>query len=72
MIDRIGNAAGVIWKFLEQQDEPVSLSTLQKGVDLSSTLAMMGIGWLAREGKLKIEIPDEIPESIHKKLMDRN
>ena len=52
----IGEAAGIIWKFLKQQDGPVTLSTLTKNLDLSSTFLMMGLGWLAREDKLTIEM----------------
>jgi hypothetical protein len=55
MIEDIGNAAGEIWRFLEQQTEPVNLTTLRKNVPLSSSPLMMGLGWLAREGKVNIE-----------------
>ncbi len=55
MIEDIGNAAGEIWRFLEQQAEPVNLTTLKKNVPISSSLLMMGLGWLAREDKVKIE-----------------
>lgn len=55
MNEAIGNAAGTIWSFLDQQSEPVTLSTLKKDIDISSTLVMMGVGWLAREGKLEFE-----------------
>ena len=56
MNEDIGDAAGVIWKFLDQQPEPVNLSKLKKDLSLSSTLLMMGLGWLAREDKLNIEV----------------
>ena len=56
MNEEIGNAAGVIWKFLDEQPEPVSLSEVKKNLSLSSTLLMMGLGWLTREGKLNIEM----------------
>ena len=56
MNEAIGNAAGVIWGFLDQQSEPVTLSTLKNNVSLSSTLLMTGLGWLAREDKLDIEV----------------
>jgi hypothetical protein len=59
MINAIGDAAGVIWRFLDQQSQPVTLSTLRRSLPLSSTLLMMGLGWLAREDKLNIEISDE-------------
>ena len=59
MTDFIGNAAGMIWSYLEQQSKPVTLSTLKKEIDVSSTVLMMALGWLAREGKLDIEVSDE-------------
>jgi hypothetical protein len=55
MIEDIGNTAGEIWRFLEQQTEPVNLTTLKKNVPISSSLLMMGLGWLAREDKVRIE-----------------
>ena len=57
----IGEAAGMIWEFLNRQSEPVNLSTLKKGVDLSSTLLLTGLGWLAREDKIIIEDSDNSP-----------
>ncbi len=59
MIETIGNAAGVIWRFLDKQSAPVTLSTLRRNLPLSSTLLMMGLGWLAREDKLNIEISND-------------
>jgi hypothetical protein len=56
MNEDIGKAAGTIWKFLEQQTEPVTLSALTRNANLSSTFLMMGLGWLAREDKLDIEM----------------
>ena len=61
MNEAIGNASGVIWAFLDQQLEPVNLSTLKKNLELSSTLLMMGLGWLAREDKLIIETSGSSP-----------
>jgi hypothetical protein len=59
MNEDIGNAAGVIWEFLDQQSQPVTLSTLRKSLPLSYTLLMMGLGWLAREDKLDIAVSDD-------------
>lgn len=59
MNEAIGNAAGVIWEFLDQQSEPVTLSALRKSITLSSTLLMMGLGWLTREDKVNIEMPED-------------
>ncbi len=56
MGENIGDAAGVIWKFLDEQPEPVNLSALKNGVPLPATQLMMGLGWLARENKLIIEM----------------
>ena len=59
MIDFIGNAAGVVWSYLDQQSKPVTLSTLKKEIDVPSTVLMMALGWLAREGNLNIEVSEE-------------
>ena len=53
----IGNAAGVIWKYLNQQSGPVALSAIKKNVEFSDTVLLMALGWLAREDKLDIEKP---------------
>ena len=48
----IGEAAGQIWHHLQAQGA-LSLPQLrQQGTRLSERLLHMGIGWLAREGKL--------------------
>lgn len=60
MKEIIGDASGIIWKFLNQQSQPVNLSMLRKSLPLSSTLLIMGLGWLAREDKLEIEMPDDV------------
>jgi hypothetical protein len=52
MQEKIGQAAGTVWQYLAQSQEPVSLSTLAKKADLNSQIAAMAIGWLARENKL--------------------
>ena len=65
----IGKAAGQIWAYLHAHDT-VSLPQLQKGTHLSARLLAMGLGWLAREGKvafvqerpvLKLRLQDERP-----------
>ena len=59
MIEDIGKAAGEIWAFLGQQSGPVPMSAIKKGVELPSMLLMTGIGWLAREGKLSMEMSEK-------------
>ena len=58
----IGSAADLIWKFISQKSQPVNLSTLRKSIPLSSTFLMAGIGWLAREDKLRINVELEKSE----------
>lgn len=55
MQDKIGQAAGQIWQFLATSQEPVSVSALSKKMDLSSQMTAMGLGWLARENKLRFD-----------------
>lgn len=51
---QIGEAAGHIWKLLDEHGA-FSYSQLIKAVDAPRDMAMQGIGWLAREGKLQID-----------------
>ena len=47
----IGNAAGMIWGYLDQHGA-TSLNKLKRGTKLTDQLVFMGLGWLAREVKL--------------------
>ena len=52
MDTEIGEAAGRIWQYLAQH-EMVTLRQLQRGTTLPERLLLMGVGWLAREKKLR-------------------
>jgi hypothetical protein len=47
----IDNAAGTIWRYLNEHGE-LTLSKLKQGTKLPDQLLFSGIGWLAREEKL--------------------
>ena len=47
----IGNAAGVIWRYLNEHGE-TTLTKLKQGTRLSDQLLLMGVGWLAKEAKV--------------------
>lgn len=49
----IGDAAGEIWRYLDKHGV-TTLSRLRQQVKLPEQIVLMGIGWLAREGKLKL------------------
>lgn len=49
MITEIGIVAGEIWHFLDHRGE-VRFSELLKGISRPQPLALMSLGWLAREG----------------------
>ncbi len=51
-VEFFGQFAGKVWKALSAQG-PRSLTQLQKSTGLSLKEVSMGIGWLAREGKIK-------------------
>lgn len=52
MQEKIGIAAGQIWKVLSGAKGPVNITDIPKKTKLSSQLAYQGLGWLAREGKV--------------------
>jgi hypothetical protein len=53
MQKQIGDAAGIIWKYLDEHSE-ATLSELKKEAKLSEQLLLMGLGWLAREEKVDV------------------
>ncbi len=61
-IANIGSVAGLIWNFLDAHG-PVPLSRLVKDIDAPRDVVMQGVGWLAREGKVRFE------ESSRRKLI---
>ncbi|HWP01370.1 MAG TPA: winged helix-turn-helix domain-containing protein [Methylococcus sp.] len=50
----VGSAAGKIWEFLDRNGE-ASASRLAEETGLNRNDVQRAIGWLAREGKLRIE-----------------
>jgi len=55
MQEKIGQAAGQIWNFLAANPDPISVANLSKKTELNSQMTAMGLGWLARENKLRFE-----------------
>ena len=53
-VESIGDAAGVVWKYLDEHGA-VTLSKLARDVGVPRDLAMQGVGWLAREGKVAFQ-----------------
>jgi len=50
----IGDAAGKIFKYLEQKGENLS-TAVKKGAGIDdAALFNQGLGWLAREGKIRL------------------
>jgi hypothetical protein len=50
----IGEVAGEVWRILSKNG-PLSLAKLAKEVDEPRDTVMQALGWLAREGKVKID-----------------
>ena len=53
-IAQIGETAGQIWKILHDKG-PLTIAKLVKEIEALRDVAMQGLGWLAREGKVIIE-----------------
>lgn len=53
MITEIGIVAGEIWHFLDGHGD-VRFAELRRGIDRSDHLALMSLGWLAREGHVVV------------------
>jgi hypothetical protein len=50
--DTIGEIAGYIWNFLEDEGE-CSITAINEAVDEPRSRVNMALGWLAREDKLE-------------------
>jgi hypothetical protein len=59
MVESISAAAGAIWQFLDKNGE-ASVNKVTTETGLSKNDIQRGIGWLAREDKLIIEIKGRV------------
>ena len=54
MITEIGIVAGEIWHYLDEHDTAL-FSQVVRGIERSKELALMSLGWLAREGHVVVQ-----------------
>ncbi|MEI8176524.1 MAG: winged helix-turn-helix domain-containing protein [Candidatus Omnitrophota bacterium] len=54
MITEIGIAAGDIWHYLDEHQRS-TLASIVRGIGCPKEVALMSIGWLAREGHVIVE-----------------
>ena len=54
MLESIGSVAGAIWHYLEDNNE-ATVTKLTREIGKNERTVLMGVGWLAREGKLDFE-----------------
>lgn len=59
MIEVIGDAAGKIWHFLDANGE-ASVNKVTTETGLNKNDVQRGIGWLAKENKINIEIKGRV------------
>ncbi|MFA6162173.1 MAG: winged helix-turn-helix domain-containing protein [Methylobacter sp.] len=55
MSDIIGTNAGIIWKYLDKHG-PTTVAKLIRETEVDEKSIQRGIGWLAQEGKVTIEL----------------
>ncbi len=58
-ITEIGTAAGLIWQYLDKSGS-VSVTKVAAETGISKNDIQRAIGWLAKEGKLKIELKGRV------------
>jgi hypothetical protein len=54
MITEIGIIAGEIWHYLDHHEDPL-FSQVVAGIERPRELALLSLGWLAREGHVVVE-----------------
>ena len=55
LTEEVGETAGKVWHLLSEAG-PQTVTQLRKKVDASSDLISFGLGWLAREDKIRISL----------------
>jgi len=55
MIHEIGQTAGTIYQLLEKNDS-LTFAAIKKALKLNESALYMGLGWLAREGKIQFRL----------------
>lgn len=55
MINEIGLAAGDVWQYLEWNGA-CTIEQIKKALPLKESVVFMAVGWLAREGKLSLDV----------------
>jgi len=53
MITEIGLTAGEIWQYLDKYSE-TTFTKLSKAIGRDRQMVLMSLGWLAREGHIKL------------------
>ena len=53
MMETIGQTAGQIWNYLNENGE-TTVAKMKKELDLKGNFAELGLGWLDREGKVEM------------------
>ncbi len=57
MITELGIVAGEIWHFLDEHGQS-TFSALVSGLDKPRDIILMSLGWLAREGHVRLKQQD--------------
>lgn len=57
--EAIGTWAGLVWTALNGKDAVVGLKQLKKETKLKDKEVFAAIGWLAREGKIDVQVNPE-------------
>lgn len=52
-VNDVGELAGRVWHFLDEHGRS-SLTAVEQGIEAPRAMALMAVGWLAREGKVEI------------------
>ncbi len=55
MSNIIGTNAGIIWEYLDKHG-PITVAKLIRETEVDEKSIQRGIGWLAQEGKVTIEL----------------
>ena len=66
MHHQIGTAAGTVWRLLDERGV-LTVSKIKQETKLAEPLVLMALGWLAREGQVKVaKVKNSLQVSLHR------
>ena len=66
MLNIVGTTAGILWAYLDKNG-PTTVAKLIRETQIDEKTVQRGIGWLAQEGKISLDVVNRVETLALKK-----